>query len=109
MRQIAKLASKTSIVIAFAALGIQIGTAQSVADKMMAKMAVAALLGITDCHVMVENLNDAAIGGGLNERKIQSEVSAKLNEIGIRTGDANPSANPYLYVNVHVIELPGVG
>jgi hypothetical protein len=67
------------------------------------------LQGIKDCGVLVENLNEEAIGGGLNERTLQREVSAKLSAIGLRTGDANASPNPYIYVNVLVSKIATAG
>lgn len=76
---------------------------------MAAKLAAMPLQGIKDCGILVENLNEEAIKGGLNERKLQSEVSAKLGAIGVRTENVNASSNPNIYVNVLVSTISNAG
>jgi hypothetical protein len=112
MKSIAQLLSRALILVGFSLLGVGSVFAQQndqLLGKMAAKLAAMPLQGIKDCGILIENLDEVAIRGGLNERNLQREVSAKLDAIGLRAGDANAFSNPYIYVNVLVDKIPRAG
>src|ERR1700730_16024422 len=107
MRSMADWASTTLILVGLPLLGIGSAFAQQdhteqLLRKAAAKLAAMPLQGMQDCGVVVENMNQESISGGLKERNLQREVSAKLSTIGLKTGDAVATSNPYIYVNVLV-------
>src|SRR5260370_42660521 len=99
VRSIAHWASKALILVGLLLLRIgsvfaqQDDHTQQLVRQMGAKLAAMPLQGIKACGVLVENLNEEAISGGLNEPKLQREGSAKLSAIGLRPGDVNASSN----------------
>jgi hypothetical protein len=62
------------------------------------------------CGVLVENLNQDGIRGGLNERNLQRDAEAKLRGLGITVlAPAATADKPYIYVNVLVSKISGAG
>jgi hypothetical protein len=80
-------------------VGQQEDRAQQLIDKIATKLAAMPLQRLKESGVLVEGLSEEAIRGGLNERKLQREVEAKLRSIGLRIVDSH-TAQPYMYINV---------
>ena len=84
-------------------------TRPTVLGQSRGKTEARSLQALKDCAIVVDDLNEDATRGGLNERNLRREVAAKLSAIGIHTGNAPSLSSPFLRVSVLVTRLPNAG
>jgi hypothetical protein len=67
----------------------------------------AANAGSPSLNILVEGVDDTARRCGLSEDSVSSQASLTLRANGIRVRETN--TNPYLYVNLNIVFLEGLG